>query len=60
MFLSKLFIQNQSKPSITEKKQNEAKYTSRDSAILKLVKKPGLSRTLAILSDATVRRSAVD
>ena len=65
---------SRSKPPVTEKRQNKAKYLTRDSIRVKFVKNtsmpnpvknlvyvaPELIKALAILSDATVRRSAVD
>ena len=73
IFLWRLPIQNQSKPSITEKIRNKVKYMTWNSIRLKFVLSkaldissattrvvPHLLKALAIISDKTVRRNAVD
>ena len=49
IFLQRLFIQNYSKPSITEKKKNKAKYLTWNSIRLKFVKKTSMSNPVKSL-----------
>ena len=49
IFLQRLFIQNYSKPSITEKRKNKAKYLTWNSITLKFVKKTSMSNPVKSL-----------